>query len=483
VSLRSRIFLSFTLLITISFFYLVNWIIGDLKPRYREAIEETQVDLAVVLASFVSEQISTNEIDTALFRRAYDRASQARFSARIYNLTKSRIDFRVYIANQSGTVIYDSDGGRDEGKDYSQWRDVMLTLRGEYGARTTRIRPDDPTSTVLYVAAPIKARDGSIIGCLTVCKPTDNSNIFIESAGSKIFWGALAVCLSVILLAIFTASQISKPIRQLTAYARAVRDGQRPNLPNLGKSEIGELGLAFEQMRDALEGKKYVEKYVQTLTHEIKSPLSAIHGAAELMNEEMPLEARQKFLGNIRNEAGRIRGLIDKLLQLSTLESRNALQEIEIIDINELISGDVIPAFDAAFKAKNVRLVFEAGDKHTIRGERFLVRQALSNLLQNALDFAPGGSQVGISATEQSGFVSIAIQDEGPGIPEYARERVFERFYSLQRPDTGQKSSGLGLSLVREVAELHQGSCSIENRSNGGTRATLNIPVAETRHA
>ena len=104
-------------------------------------------------------------------------------------------------------------------------------------------------------------------------------------------------------------------------------------MPQLADDEIGQLGRAFEEMRVALEGKQYVENYVQTLTHEMKSPLAAIQGAAELLGEEMPAERRSRFLANIESETGRLQQLIEKLLLLTSIENRRELQKAEEISL------------------------------------------------------------------------------------------------------------------------------------------------------
>jgi len=109
-------------------------------------------------------------------------------------------------------------------------------------------------------------------------------------------------------------------------------------------------------------------------------------------------------------------------------------------------------------------------------GDAFLLRQAIDNLVENASDFAPADSAIEIEAGIDGGQVAIRVADRGPGIPDYARERVFERFYSLPRPDGGNRSSGLGLCFVAEVADLHGGSATLDNRDGGGAIATLRIP-------
>ena len=111
-------------------------------------------------------------------------------------------------------------------------------------------------------------------------------------------------------------------------------------------------------------------------------------------------------------------------------------------------------------------------------GERFLLRSALVNLIQNAIDFTPVGGNIQVAAAAEIGMAIITVRDSGPGIPEYALDRVFERFYSLPRPDTGTKSTGLGLALVREAVTLHGGSVELANHPDGGTLATLRLPLA-----
>src|SRR5262249_12357559 len=106
--------------------------------------------------------------------------------------------------------------------------------------------------------------------------------------------------------------------------------------------------------------------------------------------------------------------------------------------------------------------------------------RALSNLVRNAMDFAPPDSTVEIRATAVRSSVEIAVRDHGAGLPDYARTRVFEKFFSLPRPATGKRSTGLGLAFVREVAQLHGGSARLVNHPEGGAVATLSLPTAKT---
>jgi len=252
-----------------------------------------------------------------------------------------------------------------------------------------------------------------------------------------------------------------------------LRDGRRIELPNLGSSDIGMLGRSFEELCDALEGKKYVEQYVQTLTHELKSPLSAIKGAAELMDEDMPPERRARFLENIRTETQRIHRLVDRLLELSAIESRKGLHNQEEVDLAEVVR-EILAGADPQIQARSIRVTIEIGGATLVSGERFLIRLALSNLVQNAIEFTPTGGHIHIAVANRE----VCITDSGPGVPDYAGDRVFQRFYSLSRPDSGKKSSGLGLSIAKQVAVLHGAEVSLCNVAGGG-QAKLRFPDGE----
>lgn len=474
MKIRTRIIVGTSLVAAVSLYYLVRWIQDGLRPQYLKTTEESLVDTARTLASFAAHTSKTGNVDVELFRAAFSDAYGEAFAATIYDFTKTAVDFRLYITDTAGKVIFDSANGRDEGQDYSAWRDVKLTLQGEYGARASRDLPGDALTSVLYIAAPIKI-DGKLSGALTVGKPTTSATQFIDAAKTQITTGGL-ITMAVLLVVVFILSEmIARPIQRLTMYARAVRDGRRVSAPPRSSSETGELAAAFEEMRDALEGKQYVENYVQTLTHEIKSPVSGIQGAVELLKEDMTAERRAQFINNIRSDTERIKVLIEKMLLLSSLEKRKEAIDLENLDLLSIVQ-EALARLKPQTDAKRLQLSFLRELKSPLKGEKFLLDHAVQNLLQNAIEFTPEGGRIEISIEEDRNALRLSISDSGCGVPEYAKSRIFDRFYSLKRPDTGKKSSGLGLSLVREVAELHNGTVALENGPQGGAIAQLVLP-------
>ena len=306
--------------------------------------------------------------------------------------------------------------------------------------------------------------------------PTDASKQFINESISYVLFTAGATFLFTVLVSMLIIKRLSHPLRSLTSYVEVLGQGSRAEFPTLPKDEIGKLGDAFEQMRRSLDGKEYVEKYVRTLTHEIKAPLSGIKAASELLQTPMSEERQHTFLDNISRETSRIEQLVDRLLQLSTLQGAGAAIKKERVDLSELLSN-LQDSFSSQCSAKQLKLSSSIAPGLIVSGDSFWLEKAVSNILANALDFSAAGKEIALSAAHFGSFAEISVLDRGSGIPEWALEKLFDPFFSLPRPASGAKSSGLGLSLVKEILELHGGLIRVENRENGGAAVYLRLPM------
>lgn len=450
-------------------------ITANLKPRYWQAMEETLVDTAEVLAAQIAEDSHGDAPFTATMAATFQTVLHRTLDARIYELHKTSVDLHICITDSHGIVCYDSADPTAVGRDDSRWNDVYLTLRGKYGARATRRDPKDDRSTVLHVAAPIR-RGSQVLGVVSVSKPIDAITPAVQAHTDGLFLGAILVTLIVGLLSVLATIWITAPLTKLTNFVRQITQGKRPNLPRLGPKEIAVLGQVIQDMRERLEGRAYAERYVQDLTHELKSPLTGIRAAAELLEEDLPLAERERFLRNLRGECERLHSIVERLLSLSSLERRDTLEHREIIDLDALLQT-VIADYQSRMVERSLTLTVEM-QPATTQGDAFLLRQAIGNLLQNAIEFSPLGGQIHLTLSIDGSQACINIDDHGPGVPPYAQERLFERFFSLPRPDTGKKGTGLGLALVREVARLHQGSADLSQREGGGTTAWIRVAMA-----
>ncbi|NNE91652.1 MAG: two-component system sensor histidine kinase CreC [Verrucomicrobiales bacterium] len=462
------------------FFFLMSTLRQDVERMYSQAAEEPLVDFAHLLAALIEQDVEAGKIDPARFRESLQNAFDREFSAEIYQLKKSTIQTNVYVTDRNGIVIYDSEAGKREGEDYSQFNDVYLVHQGKYGVRSTRTDPENSESTVFFIAAPIFHND-QLVGTLTVSRPENAMAPFAQDSREKILrWSLIAGVIVAVLGAIWTYALVS-PIGGLTRHARQVAAGEQTSVPETGLAEIRSLSRALENMRRELEGKHYVENYVQALTHELKSPLAAIRGAAELIDENMPPEKRERFLENILAETSRSEDLVRRLVQLAALESQTGLAKRERLDFAKLVREEIAECKNRLGSAGISLETYGLDERLSIEGDPLMLQIAVRNLLSNAIDFSPeSDSSIRVSVAKDKGEISLRIRDDGPGIPDYATERIFERFYSLKhnaRAD-GRKGSGLGLCFVKEAAELHGGSIEVKNRGPQipGSEAVLRLP-------
>lgn len=474
-SLAARLFIAYAAFVALGGWFLGREILREVKPAVRQSTEETLVDTANLLAELLRDEVVSGTIDDGSFAELLREYGKRHPNAEIWGVPKVGVSHRIYVVDARGTVLLDSTG-KDVGRDYSRWRDVYLTLRGKYGARSTEAIPGDDASTVMYVAAPI-VHEGHIVGAVTVAKPNHTVQPFIERSKRRLLLLGLAFVVTGLLFGAGLSYWLARSVQRLTGYAKLVSAGERAPVPELPGGELTQLAAALEHMRGELDGRAYVERYAQTLTHELKSPLSAIRGAAELLRADIPEDARQRFLTNIEAESARLEALAERLLLLAQVERRSALEEPEPLGITTL-AAEVIERRQSLAQARRVRFELIGTPGVSALGEQFLVVQALENLIDNALAFAPTGATVTVTARAKgSSSVALEVENDGPHIPDFALARVTERFYSLPRPATGRKSTGLGLSFVREVAELHQGSLTLENTERG-VRAQLTLPRA-----
>lgn len=474
MKLGLRIFLIYLAIFSICLYFTTDWIWTTLRTRYLESVEEPLVDSANLMASLVEQAMARPDFAFADLQAALDRAHRREISARIYDFEKDKVDLQLYLTDATGKVVFDTRRPGAVGMDYSRYQDVKLTLQGQYGARASLADPTDPFSTALYIGAPIY-RDGQRVGVLSLAEPTVSIDTFLQLARPAFVRAGLLTIGVAALLSLVVSYLLTRPIDRLARYADGIRLGQHPPFPKLGRTEIADLGLALRRMQEALEGRQYAEEYVQTLTHELKSPLSAIRGAAELLTEDMPAPQQARFIANIRHESERIARIVDRMLELARLENRREKPEMETVDLNAMVRT-VAESHEPLLAGKNLRMEISVPEGLALQGNNFLLHQALENLVQNAIEFSHKGGSVGLTVTPERDRLILAVTDEGPGIPEYALDRIFERFYSLGRPDTGKKSTGLGLNFVREVATSHGGTVRVVNRPEGGVLAELVLP-------
>ncbi|NIE77090.1 two-component system sensor histidine kinase CreC [Pantoea sp. Tr-811] len=467
-----RIFLVYFLFVGLAGYFLLNTVREQIRPVVRQSSEETLVDTANLLAEILHDDVKAGTLAQSRLPEVLKAYGLRSPGAQIWGLEKTQVSHRIYVTDANGIVLLDS-SGQDLGKDYSKWNDVYLTLRGQYGARSTRSVEEDENTSVMHVAAPI-VDNGKIIGAVTVAKPNSSLQPYVDRSERRLLNLGLGLIVFGLLVGAALSWWLVRSLRRLARYAQAVSEGERAALPYYKGGELAHLAEAVERMRTQLEGKAYVERYVHTLTHELKSPLAAIRGASELLQGEMPAEQRERFAGNIERESERLQQMIERLLNLARVEQMQALEDEQLVPLAAMVD-ELLLAHAARIEGQGLQVRQRVPAGLRLLCDPFLMRQALANLLDNALDFSPSGGALLFELEREGERLALSLFNQGEAIPAYALGRVSERFYSLPRPGSGRKSTGLGLNFVAEVMQLHGGALAVEN-VGGGVRVRLWLP-------
>ena len=459
------------LILILGFFYLSRYLLTDLETQSFQSTEESLVDTANLLASIAAKEDGLETLSSA-----HSDFRERELNALIHGIEKVRPGLGFYITDREGKALYDTSNKFKPGADLSRLNDVARTLSGNYGTRSTRENEADPDSSVLYIAAPI-TQNGEIVGVLTVFKNQSDVRPFIDRRRKEIAIGIFSVGLGITALILAVFFFVFQPIGRLTSYAQAISNQQKVRLPNLGKGrEVNTLGHALEEMREALEGRRYIQHYVETLTHELKSPLTAIKGSTELLTEPLPEQDKQRFLANIANQTERCERMVQQMLALASLEANAPLPEKESVKVDLLIEA-CLRELSSQANARGVELLTDKDSTaQTITGHSQLIYSALVNLVENAIRFSPEAGQVKVRLFAKETHVVIEVTDQGSGLQDFVLKSAFKRFFSYAPEGLG-KGNGLGLTLVQEVMELHGGTASLKNTLPQGATAQLTFPV------
>jgi two-component system sensor histidine kinase CreC len=488
MTLRLRLFLLLMITYLIGGWLITRWMVGQLRPRYFEAIEETLVETSLLLSGQLESSGELTEEAIARLAGTVASARRESYPVRIFGLKKEDFTLHIIVRERAGRLLYNSEEptpshpletsprieeefqevfSGNYGTRFVPAQEVrrsVESLREEAGQRFARI----------YVAAPIY-REGTMIGAVSVGKSTDAVEMLLAAARNRVWWGVLTGGFVLLLALILGANWIIYPLERLATWARAVSTGKSVDPPPTPGRTLCNLREALSQMRRELAGHDAIDQYTRSLAHEIKAPLTGIRGAAEILAEDPTPEVRQRFIEAINRDSTRLQHLVDELLILSRLQSEGISPLREELSLTELCR-EAIHSVETSYHSAGITLSENLAASLKITGDRRLLVRALINLLDNARDFSPSGATVRLESKQVQGDLIVAVEDSGSGIPDYALNKVFERFFSLPRPDSRRKSTGLGLNLVREIMEQHGGEVRLANRPERGVRAELRWP-------
>jgi two-component system sensor histidine kinase ChvG len=357
--------------------------------------------------------------------------------------------------------------------------EISDALAGNYGAET-RITTGQQSVT-LYSAIPILT-DGHVIGAVLVSQSTYRILSDLYALRLDIFRLFLWSIVTAVVLSLLVSATITVPIRRLRDQAHAILDPRgrllRGFIPSRSRDEVGELSRSLGELTARLEKHvRLVESFASDVSHELKNPLASIRAAAELALSSPDAAERRAMLTMVLQDVNRMERLLTGVRDISRIDSGAAEeQQGKPVNVREIAAGVV----DGARLRGG-----QGGSTFCIQGEDARVwvpparlQQVLENLLDNAVSFSPPGGTVRVTVGREGGFVVIHVSDEGPGFPEEHRSRIFDRFFTFRPGEEKGSHAGLGLSIVKSIAESHGGAVGAANLPHGGACFEVRLPAA-----
>ncbi|TVR09832.1 MAG: HAMP domain-containing protein [Salinarimonadaceae bacterium] len=368
------------------------------------------------------------------------------------------------------------------------------------------VRLNPTGETIVSVGVPIQ-RQGSVRGVLLLSTQGGDIDGIIASERVALFQVFLVAAAVMVLLSVLQANAIAGPVRRLAEAAERVRRGikSREEIPDFTyrSDEIGHLSGALRDMTQALYKRiDAIESFAADVAHELKNPLTSLRSAVETLPLAKTDDSRGRLLDIIQHDVRRLDRLISDISDASRLDAELARAEAAPFDLARLVEAvasvandtrrpdealivvvrDPVPGRGAKGQPRSGQKGQARGNDspYIVLGHDSRIGQVLRNLLDNARSFSPAGGEVRVRLTREGSDVVLIVDDDGPGIPDHALTRIFERFYT-DRPDQGfGQNSGLGLSISQQIIQVHRGEIRAENRL-GPADASGRRPVLGAR--
>lgn len=369
-------------------------------------------------------------------------------------------DLRVTWIAGDGSVLYDNDADVGSMENHAGRPEVEEAFAEGSG---TAIRKSDTMNQSTYYYA-IRLDDGSV---LRIAREAKNIVSVFERALPSILLIIVVMVGLCVILAHYLTAKLIQPIEQM---AVDIEDG---SIKPVYKELVPFANTIRAQHENILKNAKMRQEFTANVSHELKTPLTAISGYAELMENGMVQgEETKRFAFEIRRNASRLLSLINDIIQLSELDNMDDKSTFETLDLYELVKHC---AADLQISAGKHEVTFHyRGEKTPIRANREMVIELINNLCDNAIRYNNKGGWVNVTVTSREGRGVLTVADNGIGIPKEHQDRIFERFYRVDKSRSKQTGgTGLGLAIVKHIVSLHDADLELNSEPGKGTKITV----------
>jgi len=370
------------------------------------------------------------------------------------------LNVRIAIFNPTGDLVVDSRVGRASPLPPGSF---LLERRPN---KLPAFR-DEEKNIWLYTVRPM--RNGSYLVVMSPRPETPVFSILRNEFVSPYFRGIVIALILSLLAAFWIARWITAPLERMAVSARSLTDGGFQEIPLEGPREVQVLIKTINEMGEQIEASRRSQRdFIANVSHDLKTPLTSIQGFAQAILDGTANDptSLRKAAGVIYEEAGRMYHMVLDLLDLARMDSGIAEFRNDPVDINDLLQK-VVDKFTPQAKEAQVELLYRSEVIPVIRGDADKLAQVFSNLIDNAVKYSPPAGQVVLTSRLSDSWLEVQVSDTGPGITPDEFERVFDRFYQMDKSRHGNTHGvGLGLAIAREIVIAHGGSISVINRTN-----------------
>ncbi|MBU3110637.1 sensor histidine kinase [Clostridium lacusfryxellense] len=448
---------TYTIIISMSLIFIASFLSYWFQNYFFNQRKQQFMDNSYVIQSFVEEYMAGDASVEAVNNSI--------------SLIAEYIKSDIWLVNSYGYVYVVSNKEHKEFMGKQVFVEELEQLRLGHTFEITGPYAGIFDKTVRVYGTPIKSESGSFLGSIILYNSIEEVSQSLKRVYEIIWISAIfAIIFSCIVIYYFSQKIIIKPLAEINSVARKISNGDVDKRVYLkSNDEIGELAQSINFMADSVEkNEKNRREFISNVSHEIRSPITSIKGfIGGILDGVIPAEKEKYYLSIAYEEIQRLTRLVNDLLDMSAIEAGEFSLKIIEVDINEIIRLTVIKN-ETKIKEKKASLdVFFDQDNSFVAGDTDRLVQVITNLLDNAIKYVNEGAKIKISSKTKGKKAFISVFNVGPQIAEEDLSHIWDRFYKADKSRTAKDSTGLGLSIVRNIITQLQEDIWVENKENG----------------
>lgn len=382
-------------------------------------------------------------------------------------------NIKIYILNPDATVLHKGENDEEMEMNIKIKADMQSAMKGETLIRMTTLSIGSEND-VAYIGMPL-TYNGKISGVIMIFSPVNEINNLLKTALKTIVTVVLITILIGTLAILRISVKISEPIKEISENAKKIGKGEEvPDLEIYSNDEIGMLAKSFNEMKKELAVTEQMRKeIVANVSHELRTPLTSIIGFIKgILDGVISKDDEEKYLSIAYEEANRLKELTKDIVDVAKLESGSVSLNKEEFSLNNL-SKDVYVEMEELVKEKNLKLILEEKDENIlVYADKAKIRQVLINVINNAVKFTNKG-YIKFTISKEAEKAKIVVKDTGIGIQKDKISYLFNKFYTANDYGNATTGAGLGLNIVKNIIDMHEGKINIESTVGKGTKVII----------